>query len=133
MADLNELQAAQSVKIVGADATGLESNAVNSTSSGDLQTADIINVGTGVQGALTVSTTALEVKVGSFPLSERKLVTVYNNGTGTVFWGFTSSVTSTDGTPILKNQNAAWSVGDNQAIYLISASGSNNVRITESA
>jgi hypothetical protein len=41
MADLTQLQAAQAVKITGADSTGLENNAVTATATGDLSTSAI--------------------------------------------------------------------------------------------
>lgn len=40
MADLNDLQAAQSVKIVGSNSTGVETNAVNASASGELLVTD---------------------------------------------------------------------------------------------
>lgn len=40
MADLSDIQAAQSVKIIGTDATGLETNPVNGDSNGNLYTTD---------------------------------------------------------------------------------------------
>lgn len=133
MADLSEIQAAQSIKIIGADALATETTPVNSTDTGHLLTADLINEGTGVQAAITVSTTAIEAKVGASPLSNRKLLTVYNNSNQTIYWGFTSGVLTTTGTPIVKGQQASWDVGDNQSIFLIASTGSNDVRITEGA
>lgn len=133
MADLNEIQAAQSVKIIGASTTGVENVPVNASDVGDLLVSDIINQGTGTQGAITVTTSVIEAKVGGSRLSNRKLLTVYNNGNNTIYWGYTSGVTSSNGTPIVKNQQAVWDIGDDQAIYLIAGSGSNNVRVTEGA
>lgn len=133
MADLNEIQAAQSIKIIGADATATETTPVNATATGNLLTADIINEGTGVEGAITVSTTAVEVKVGVSRLSNRKSVTAHNNGSSTLYWGYTSSVTSSSGTPLFKDQFISWDVGPTQAVYIIAASGSHNVRVTEGA
>lgn len=133
MADLSEIQAAQAIKIIGADIDATETTPVNSTVNGELLTADILNQGTGVEGAITVSTLAVEVKVGVSNLANRKLVTAYNNGSATVYWGYTSLVTTSTGSPLLKNQQAAWEVGENQSIYLIAASGSHNIRITEGA
>jgi len=100
----------------------------------DLRSADIL-IGPGVEGALTVGTTAVEVKVGGSPLTTRKLVTVYNNSNSTIYWGYTSGVTTTTGTPIFKNQTGRWDISaeTNAKIYLIAGSAGNNTRITESA
>jgi hypothetical protein len=131
MADLTDNQAAQTIKIVGADSAGVEQTPVASSSSGELKTQDILNLGTGTQAALTVGTSAVEVKVGGSPLSNRKLVTLYNNSNTTIYWGFTSGVTTSTGTPIFKNQLYTWIAGSSQSIYVIAGSAGNNTRITE--
>lgn len=133
MADLDNLQSSQSVKIAGADSSGSETTFVDATANGDLQTADLINVGTGVQSSLTIGTTAVEVKVGVSRLSNRKLVTLYNNSNVTVYWGYSGSVTTSSGTPIFKNQFISWTVGDQQSIYVVAGSENNDSRITEAA
>jgi hypothetical protein len=97
------------------------------------KTADVLNDGVGVQGAITVTNTATEVKVGASPLENRKSVTVYNNGNQTIYWGYTNAVTTSTGTPIEKKQTVEFAVGDGQSIWLIASSGSQDVRITEAA
>lgn len=92
---------------------------------------DIVNLGTGVEGSLTATTSAVEVKVGGSRLTSRKLVTLHNNSSNTIYWGWTSGVTTSTGTPIYKNQMIQWSVGDSQTIYVIAASVGNNTRVTE--
>lgn len=93
-------------------------------------TADIINT-SGVQGALTVGTTAVEVKVGGSKLAARKSVTLYNNSNATIYWGYNNTVSTTTGTPILKNTLFAWSVGESVEIWVISDGANRNTRITE--
>jgi len=132
MADLTEIQSAEAVKIVGSDATGLETTPVNSTSNGELLTADISNNG-GTQGAITVSTSAIEAKVGASPLANRKSLTVHNNSNKVIYWGYTSGVTTSTGSPLAKDTTAVFSVGPSTSIYLIAAGSGNNTRITESA
>lgn len=132
MADLSDLQSAQSVKIIGSDATGVESTPVKSTTNGELQTSDILDNAVGTQGALTVSTTAVEIKVGVSRVSNRKLVSLYNNSTTTMYWGFTSAVTTDTGTPIQPNEYWSWAVGGSQPLYVITTAGSLNARVTES-
>jgi hypothetical protein len=132
MADLSELQAAQSIKIVGSDSAGAENNYVSATANGDMKAADISNNG-GTQAALTVGVTAVEVKVGGSALTNRKSATLFNNSNNTIYWGYTNAVTTSTGTPIFKNQYVEWSVGSSTSIYVISASAGNDTRITENA
>lgn len=96
-----------------------------------VQVVDTANIGTGVQSAITVTNAAIEVKVGASRLVGRSFITAYNNGTQTIFWGYTSGVTVSSGTPLVVNQVGSWRVGDAQSIYLIATSGSQNVRISE--
>ena len=93
-------------------------------------TADILN-SSGVQASLTVGTSAVEVKVGASRLEGRKEVTLYNNSNTTIYWGYTSGVTTANGTPILKKQLATWTVGDVLSLFVIAGSAGNNCRITE--
>jgi hypothetical protein len=132
MADLTTTQAAQSIIIIGSDSTGLEQTPVESTLNGDLNTADLL-VGSGVEGALTVGTSAVEAKVGGSVLANRKLLTVHNNSNSTIYWGFTSGVTTSTGTPIFKNQFISWDISDIAKVYLIASGAGNNTRVTESA
>jgi hypothetical protein len=131
VADLNEIQSSGSTKIVGSDATGTEQTPVSSTALGELKSADVLNSGTGTQAALSVGTTAIEVKVNASPLSNRKVVTLYNNSNVTIYWGFTNGVTVSTGTPIFKNQNIVWTVGPSQKVFVIAGSAGNDTRITE--
>jgi hypothetical protein len=131
MADLTELQSSDSVKIVGADSTGNESNFVNASPLGELKTIDAIT-GAGTEGALTVGTTAVEAKVGSSALTNRKLLTVFNNAGATIYWGRTSGVTTSTGTPIYEKQFFTFDFAADAPVYLIAGTAGNNVRITES-
>jgi hypothetical protein len=132
MADLNQLESSQTIKIAGANSSGVENNFVNASSNGDLKTANVSNNG-GVQAALNVGTSAVEVKVGASPYTERKSVTVFNNSNNTIYWGYTNAVTTSSGTPIFKNQQVEWAVGTGTSIWLIAGSAGNNTRITENA
>lgn len=132
MADLNELEAAQTVKIAGTNSSGAETNYINGTANNELLTANISNNG-GLQGALTVSTTAVEAKVGASALTNRKTLTVFNNSGATLYWGYTSGVTTSSGTPFYEKQFVSFDVGTGTSVYLIAGAGSNNVRVTESA
>lgn len=130
MADLNQLNSAMSVKIAGSDTSGSETFFVNSTANNDLKTFDGINI-EGVQGAVTVGTTAIEAKVGGSRLTNRKALTIYNNSNQTIYWGFTSGVTTATGTPIARGEFLVLQVSD-VGVWLIAGTAGNNVRVTES-
>lgn len=130
MADLSEIQSTESVKIIGASTTGLETTPVNSSATGELLTRDIFS-GSGLEGALTVGTSAVEVKVGESKLVNRKFVTLYNNSIFPVYWGFTSGVTTLTGTPIQRDSLMSWAASDVTTIYVIATTADHNTRITE--
>lgn len=131
MADLSEIQASQSIKIAGASASGTEGSWVDSSATGELFGVDALNAG-GTQGAITVGTSAVEVKVGASALTNRKLVTLHNNSNATFYWGYTSGVTTSTGTPIFKDQVMFWAAKSSAPIYVITGSAGNNGRVTES-
>jgi hypothetical protein len=132
MADISDINAAQTVKIVGSDATGVEQTPVASTSNADLQVVDRANT-SGVNGNITVGTSAVAARVGGSNLAVRKTLTITNLGTTIIYWGYSAGVTTANGTPIYKKQMTTWEgIGPAITVYLISASAGNNVRITES-
>lgn len=131
MADLSDIQAAGSTKIIGSSVSGSETTPVDSTALGELKTADILNSGTGTQGALTVGTSAVIVRVGGSNLANRKLLTLHNNSLVTLYWGYTSGVTTANGTPLFSGQMSGWAVGPSQNVYIIAGTAGNNTRVTE--
>lgn len=100
--------------------------------SGLLGVAAIANGG-GTQAALTVGTSAVELKVGGSALTNRVNATCYNNSLVPIYWGYTSGVTTSTGTPIAPGQPWSWDCGPSTTIYLIAGTSSNNTRITEAA
>jgi hypothetical protein len=96
-----------------------------------INTADIINV-SGTQGTFSVTTTASPIRVGGSNLANRKLVTFYHDTSNTVYWGYTSGVTTSTGTPLNRGQMTQWPVGPSVDIYLISTTTVAG-RITEGA
>lgn len=132
MADLNESQAAQTVKIVGSDSLGAEATFVESSANGDLQVSDVAD-NAGVFGAITVTTTAIEAKVGASNLANRKNLTLYNNGGATIYFGYANTVTTSTGTPLFKEQTVSFAIGPNLSVWLIASGGSRDVRVTENA
>lgn len=105
---------------------------VKQTNSNELQMADIVDGG-GLQGAITVGTTAVAIRVGGSNLANRKRLTFINNGTQTLYWGYTNAVTTASGTPIMRNQPVSDSWGPNTTIWIIATSGTHDVRVTEGA
>lgn len=93
--------------------------------------ADILDGG-GVNANLSVSTTAIEVKVGTSRLPGRKLVIIQPKGNN-VYLGFSNAVTSSNGIELFNNQNIVLPVGENTEVWLIRSSGTTDVRISEVA
>lgn len=93
--------------------------------------ADVLYEAGGVQAALTVGTSPVEVRVGATPLAGRKSVTLFNNSINTIYWGWTNSVTVSNGTPIFPQQTIAWAASDQRSVFVIAALAGNNTRITE--
>jgi hypothetical protein len=94
--------------------------------------ADVVNTA-GVQGTVSVTTSAIEAKVGALKLVNRKLLTVFNDGSASVYWGYTNAVTAANGTPIFKSQIHSWDIGDSLSIWLIAAAGTHTCRVTEAS
>jgi hypothetical protein len=86
--------------------------------------------GPAVYGALSVTTTPVELKVGASPVSERKVIS-FQPTDGVVYYGYDSSVSSTTGTKIFSNQLIIIEASEQLAVYLVSETGTVNVRITE--
>lgn len=126
MADLNNLQAAQTIKIAGSDSSGVETTFINSTLSGEIKSADLINVSI-LQTTLSVSVAGapIEVKVGASRLANRKSVQVQANGTGVVY-GY-----SVGSQPfVLANGSSITiSLGDAVGIWVDRASGAGAVDV----
>lgn len=132
MADLIVKKRADPNKLVGADpTTGNETNWVTATSSGDLNVADVPNT-SATYGALTVTNSPVELKVGGSALTNRKLITIQPKGTG-IYYGFSNAVTTSTGTEIFKDQTLIIPVGQGISVWLVALAGSVNVRIAELA
>lgn len=124
-------------ELVKAVLTGRRSNGtytnVEISNNADMCVADICDAG-GSSAAITVGTSSLIANVsGVTNLTNRKCLTIYNNGTVLIYWGLSSGVTTSSGTPIVPGTTAVFAAGPNTSIYLISGTASQNVRITEMA
>ena len=84
----------------------------------------------GVEGQLTVGTTAVEVKVGGSPLEGRQVITVYAEDKN-IYWGYNNTVTTSTGTPLEKKQLLTITAGESISVWLIASSAGKSVRITE--
>ena len=132
MADLVGKKRAEPGKIVGADPiTGNEDNYAGVTDNNDLMVVDTPNT-SGLHAALSVGTTAIELKVGATALLDRKFVTVQPKGTG-MFFGYSNAVTTATGTELFKNQTLIIPVGAGISVWLIATAGTIDVRIGELA
>jgi hypothetical protein len=128
--------------VIGNDGDGLKSvikgagssNIAKVTSAQELGSVDVMN-GPGVHGTLTIGTSPVEIKVGASVHPGRKLVSLANTTSQTLYWGFTNSVTTANGTPIYKNQTARWGINDlpSAKIWVIAATTGNIARVTEGA
>ena len=98
------------------------------TGGGQLKAADVINTAY-VNGAISVTTSATEAKVGLSKQVNRKLLVITPTN-GIVYRGSSNTVTTSNGAPIFKNQSWPIDVTDNVPVWLIAAS-TVDVRIEE--
>jgi len=94
--------------------------AVQIDSSGRILNSDILNNSIS-SGNITVGTTAVAANVNGTNLSNRKTLFVTPTN-GTIYFGASNAVTTSNGTPIYQGQTRSFSIGPNLTIYLIAAS-----------
>ena len=129
MADLTDLQAAETVKIVGSNISGVETNAVKVSSNQDVGTSDILDNG-GVDKTLALATTA---KLGVTnvdtvtPLANRKYF-IMEGLDNNIKWGFSSTTQNFD---IFKSQIIMIPCGPTTTIYFKMSTGTGNIAIGE--
>lgn len=129
--DLTEKNSSTTIKVVGTDATGLETTFVKASANQDLGIMDLADNG-GVQSVIAVSTTAVAVRVGASNLANRKRLLFINTGPVNVYWGFANTVTTGNGMILFRNQSVSDSWGPNTTIWVIAASAG-SISIAESA
>jgi hypothetical protein len=86
-----------------------------------------------VQGAVAVSTSVIELKVGSNALSNRKHIKIFNtDATNIVYVGFTNTVSTANGVPVFPKSSLTLELVPGSAIlvYAISTAAT-DVRIIE--
>jgi hypothetical protein len=110
----------------------IPNEAAQITQNRDLTVSDGIRNG-GVYGnlALTTGGTTYEAKVGGSRLANRKLLSI--TALDDMYWGYDSSVTTSTGTPLVKNQQIIFSADPNSTfqVWLVASANSKNARITE--
>lgn len=87
--------------------------------------------GPGVSGSMSVST-VVEAKVGASRLEDRKVLTLQPTD-GDIYFGYSASETTSSGTKIFMGQVYPLEATDSLPVYIIAASGTVNVRVTEVA
>lgn len=80
--------------------------------------------------SISVTTTPQEVKVGGSALQERQLISIQPID-GDIYYGYDNSVSSTTGTLIKKGQWFPQEAGEDLSVWVVAASGTVDVRITE--
>ena len=88
--------------------------------------------GPGVYGSISVSTTAIEVKVGGSVQTERQIITIQPLD-GDIYFGYDSSVTTSTGTKIFRGQQYPLEARETLSVFVIAESGTVDTRITEVA
>lgn len=125
MADIADINAAQSIKIIGSDSSGVEQTPVKSTTLGELNVHDIPNQ-TGLNTILNLTTTAVEGKVGVTALSNRKYIEMQGL-TNNVKWGYDTTCPF----DLFKNQFFALPMGSDCPIYFKASTGVAQVAFAE--
>ena len=129
MADLDESQSSQSVKLIGAGSDGIETNYVDVTAEGEIKTSSFANVAF-LDANISVSTTEILANVAGTNLPNRKTLVIFNRGNREIFYG-TTGVSSTTGIAIQVDELITFDVGENINIYLITNNGTSTVTIQE--
>lgn len=99
---------------------------------GDLYRRTWVNTSRNVamlNSAATVTTTAAQVLAS--PLAGRREVTIQNEGSQAVYIGSSAGVTAANGIKVSKNSSATFEWGEDIDIFMIAASGSQDVRFLE--
>ena len=120
MGDINESQQSEVTRITGGDETNAAGvNVINELAVNDTPQQ-------GVSGVLNLTTTAIELKVGASPLSNRKTIEMQAL-TKNVKWGYNANCEF----DLFKNQFFALPAGENCTMYLKSSTGLADVAISE--
>jgi hypothetical protein len=86
--------------------------------------------GPNVYGTISVSTTAVELKIGGSALDERKVI-IIQPLENRIYVGYDSSVTTANGIELSKRQIMTLESSANITVYAIADSGTIDVRVQE--
>ena len=128
MTDYTEIQSAQSVKVIGSDATGLETTPIQASASGEFLVADVLNV-SGLDAIINLTTTPTELKVGASPLAVRKYC-ILEGLSNNIKWGFSNSTQSFD---LFKSQLIMIPVGPNVHLWAKMTSSTGQIAFGENS
>lgn len=121
--DIRDLtHASDSVKV----GDGTEFLAINADGSINTQSAAYAAM---KNSAESVTTTAAQVL--STPLTGRRHLTIQNEGSSPVYMGFDGTVSSSNGIKISKNSSASYDIPAGVDVYMVAASGTQDVRFLE--
>lgn len=126
MGDLTSLESSDTIKIAGSDSTGKETNFVNASPNGDLQTSDIMNTAA-VSGVISLTTSAVPIRVGATNLANRKYI-VLEATSAAIVWGFSAASQPFN---IFKNQFIMMPCGENITIYAKVTTGTGDLSVGE--
>lgn len=126
MADLSTKDATTPVIIVGSTPTGLETTPIAATDSGEIKSADLMNVNA-VQASLSVTGTAIVARAGASNLPNRKMVILQCNSNN-ITYGFNSSAQPFS---LPRGTTLYLSIGENVTLYLRSTGGTGTVIVAE--
>ena len=83
-----------------------------------------------VSGAVAISTTQVEARVGGAPLANRITLTIENTGASVIYVGPTG-VTSSNGLRIMRGQVRDFVVGPGISVFMVTASGVSTAIVQE--
>ena len=132
MADLSDKEAAQTIKLVGSDTIGVESNYLSVSAKQEARNNDSVNNGA-VDGVLALTTAASEGKVGASRRVDRKYIwmqgiTVTSGATPYILWGFSNT---TQSFRLYQDQLMVFPIGENTEIWFKMPTGTGSVAFGE--
>lgn len=98
------------------------------SASNSMPVVDILTTGSQYR-AQSVTTSAALALGGASALTDRKMIHITPTN-GTIYWGYNSSVTTSNGTPLFTNQTLYLSIGTGVTVYVIAAA-TTDARIAE--
>lgn len=132
MTDLTSNQAANTTKIIGSDAAGLETNTLEVTAKNEARANDCVNNGA-VDTTISLTTSAVEGKVAASRRVDRKYIwmmgiTVPANPNAYILWGFSNT---TQSFKLFKDQLLCFPIGEDTEIWFKVPTGTGSVAFGE--